>query len=172
MDTFDLARELEARAPDGAFSGEDIEQFIPVIQAIPKNGIYMEVGVDKGRSLWVARQLADPSVGIYGVDLRPDPKIEGTHFTRQDSVEFAKTWDKPIDVLFIDGDHSYEGCKKDIEAWFPHLVPNGVALFHDCDESSPGVMWATAEYYYKKGGTSYELLKRTDRNTSIAKIVI
>lgn len=34
-------------------------------------------------------------------------------------------------MVFIDGDHSYEGCKGDIEAWFPHLVPGGIMAVHD-----------------------------------------
>lgn len=34
-------------------------------------------------------------------------------------------------MVFIDGDHSYEGCKGDIEAWMPHLVPGGIMAVHD-----------------------------------------
>ncbi len=38
---------------------------------------------------------------------------------------------KPIDVLFIDGDHSYVGVKADWDNFIPHLSPFGVVLFHD-----------------------------------------
>src|SRR5690606_30258386 len=41
---------------------------------------------------------------------------------RMDSVEAAKQFDdKSLDFVFIDADHSYEGCKRDIEAWRPKL---------------------------------------------------
>lgn len=34
-------------------------------------------------------------------------------------------------MVFVDGDHTYEGCKGDIEAWFPHLAPGGIMAVHD-----------------------------------------
>lgn len=36
-----------------------------------------------------------------------------------------------LDVLFIDGDHSYEGVKKDFELWSPLVRAGGMVLFHD-----------------------------------------
>lgn len=37
-----------------------------------------------------------------------------------------------IDFLFIDGDHSYEGAKADVESWLPLLRSGGVLVMHDC----------------------------------------
>lgn len=37
-----------------------------------------------------------------------------------------------IDLLFIDADHSYEGCTRDLENWFPEVVPGGHVVLHDC----------------------------------------
>lgn len=37
----------------------------------------------------------------------------------------------PIRVLLIDADHSYNGVRGDFEAWFPHVAPNGLIIFHD-----------------------------------------
>lgn len=36
-----------------------------------------------------------------------------------------------VDLVFIDGDHSYEGCKRDIEAWLPNIRPGGYIAIHD-----------------------------------------
>lgn len=47
------------------------------------------------------------------------------------SVEVAKTFKDIIDFLFIDGDHSYEGVKADVDAWFPKLSENVIVIFHD-----------------------------------------
>lgn len=56
-------------------------------------------------------------------------------FSRQSSENGAQNWgkreDKRIRLLFIDGDHSYEECKKDISIWSPFLVPGGVIALHD-----------------------------------------
>jgi predicted O-methyltransferase YrrM len=44
--------------------------------------------------------------------------------------------DESIDVAFIDGDHSYEGCYADLVAVFPKLKPGATILAHDCYPSS------------------------------------
>ena len=36
-----------------------------------------------------------------------------------------------IDLLFIDCDHSYEGCREDLENWYPKVVPGGHIVLHD-----------------------------------------
>jgi predicted O-methyltransferase YrrM len=48
---------------------------------------------------------------------------------RSDNV--AEEFSKKIDMLFIDGDHSYEAVKADVAAWFPKLNVNALVLFHD-----------------------------------------
>lgn len=47
------------------------------------------------------------------------------------SYDVVKTWDLPIDMLFIDGDHNYEAVKQDYEDWFKHMKTGGIILFHD-----------------------------------------
>jgi predicted O-methyltransferase YrrM len=36
-----------------------------------------------------------------------------------------------LDFLFIDGDHSYEGVKKDFEMYSPLVRKGGIIAFHD-----------------------------------------
>lgn len=36
-----------------------------------------------------------------------------------------------VDCVLVDGDHSYEGCKGDIEAWVPNIKPGGILAIHD-----------------------------------------
>lgn len=50
---------------------------------------------------------------------------------RQYSSDAAKEWTRPIDLLFIDGDHSYEGVKRDWDAFAPHVREFGLVVFHD-----------------------------------------
>jgi predicted O-methyltransferase YrrM len=37
-----------------------------------------------------------------------------------------------IDLAFIDGDHSYEGCLKDLQMVHPRMKKNSTILIHDC----------------------------------------
>jgi predicted O-methyltransferase YrrM len=41
-----------------------------------------------------------------------------------------------LDLLFIDGDHSYEGVKKDFEMYSSLVREGGIIAFHDVHESS------------------------------------
>jgi hypothetical protein len=41
---------------------------------------------------------------------------------------------REICVLFIDGDHSYEGVMKDFERWSPMVVAGGLVAFHDTNQ--------------------------------------
>lgn len=60
------------------------------------------------------------------------------------SYQFAKTFLlRSVDMVFIDADHSYNGVKKDYEAWFEKIKIGGFFAFHDCVKPFP-------VYNYKK----------------------
>ena len=48
-----------------------------------------------------------------------------------DVVEQVRKIAPSLDLLFIDGDHSYEGVKADWEAYKDFLKPGSIVLFHD-----------------------------------------
>jgi glycosyltransferase involved in cell wall biosynthesis len=62
-----------------------------------------------------------------------------------DSVHVGATWQGPIRLLFIDGDHSYEATRADVETWSKHVVPGGIIAFHDV-EVWPGVTQMYREF--------------------------
>jgi hypothetical protein len=47
------------------------------------------------------------------------------------SLEIGRTFDVPIDFLFVDADHSYEAAKADWAAWFPKVRKGGYIALHD-----------------------------------------
>jgi len=47
------------------------------------------------------------------------------------SSDMAKGFDRKIDLLFIDGDHSYEACLLDWKSWSCFLSPGAIVAFHD-----------------------------------------
>ncbi|MCP3943387.1 MAG: class I SAM-dependent methyltransferase [Desulfobacteraceae bacterium] len=51
-----------------------------------------------------------------------------------DSLSAAKIFkNNSCDLIFIDGDHSYEAVKRDIDSWFPKLRKGGLLCGHDCE---------------------------------------
>lgn len=72
------------------------------------------------------------------------------------SHEMAERWrfpgmpQRPIGLLFVDGDHTKEGARRDIEAWAPHLAPGAVIAVDDYGHPDwPGVAEAVDELVTK-----------------------
>jgi predicted O-methyltransferase YrrM len=57
----------------------------------------------------------------------------------------------PLELLFVDGDHSYEGARADVDRWGEFIRPGGNLLLHDAVDSGlygnvyPGVSRVAAE---------------------------
>lgn len=64
-----------------------------------------------------------------------------------ESTDMAGMFNGNVDMVFIDADHTYEGCKADIEAWKPKC--RKFMCGHDYSESFPGVMQAVNEIFGK-----------------------
>jgi predicted O-methyltransferase YrrM len=134
---------------------------------VPKHGLALEVGSFKGKSACFIASGLDPSAHLACVDtwhndamtydapsdvmldfLRNASQYPGVIEThRGRSSEVAANWTRPIDFLFIDGDHSYEGCRMDVEAWLAFVKPGGWVAFHDSSEE--GVARAISEFFPK-----------------------
>jgi hypothetical protein len=55
------------------------------------------------------------------------------------------TGERRFCLVFIDGEHTYEACKADIEAWSPWMRPRGILCGHDYGLKFPGVPRAVDE---------------------------
>ena len=84
------------------------------------------------------------------IDGGPPPKVENHLYEFYDNVKKNKLDrviipirgnssytigihdDSSIDLAFVDGDHSYDGVTKDLEAILPKMKSKSVILCHDC----------------------------------------
>ena len=55
------------------------------------------------------------------------------------SQNVAQIWEKPVGLLFVDGDHRYEAVRKDVDCWLPHVVAGGAIIFDDAQNANAGV---------------------------------
>ncbi len=74
------------------------------------------------------------------------------------SAEIGATWNEPIRLLFIDGDHSVEGSTVDVNTWSKFIVPGGVMVFHDVD------VWPGVTQVYNA------LVSQNDRLQEVARV--
>lgn len=66
------------------------------------------------------------------------------HFADTASWNFAEAGHPTF--FFIDGSHTYEYCKNDSEKCFALCGGRGVFLWHDCDDTHPGVVKLISEW--------------------------
>jgi len=48
----------------------------------------------------------------------------------------ARSWTGPVDFLFVDGDHSWDGLRADWEGFSPHIEAGGIVCLHDSRSSA------------------------------------
>lgn len=75
-----------------------------------------------------------------------------------------------IDFLFVDGDHSYEGVKKDFEQYKPLVREGGIIAFHDIVSPRYGVLkfWNKIKHKY----VSKEIIAPTQEMRAYARTFI
>lgn len=58
-------------------------------------------------------------------------KLGNLHLLKGSSHDVAQTFDREIDLVFVDADHSYAGAKQDWDDWTPKLRRGGIIALHD-----------------------------------------
>jgi predicted O-methyltransferase YrrM len=140
------------------------EEFIELLKIFKekKPKYILEIGTANGGTLFNFCKIAPDDATIISVDLPEGPfgggypewKIpiyqafkkenQKLYLLRKDSHQ-KETLDEvlkilngnQLDFLFIDGDHSYEGVKKDFEMYSPLVRKGGIIAFHDIVEHIP-----------------------------------
>ena len=127
-------------------------------------GCIVEVGSYRGRStVALARGAAagnsppiyavephEPFVGVLGGEFGPEDRaaffrnMVRTGAYRQvrllniSSEVVAPGWRQPVALLWLDGDHAYEGVRRDFDAWEPHLLPGCDVVLDDANDPELG----------------------------------
>jgi predicted O-methyltransferase YrrM len=141
-----------------------------------RSGPFAEIGRFKGGSTLVFAAALRDGVELWSYDLHvalradmPGEQLDAelrdalTRFGLEHKVHLvvadSHTVDppsEPLELLFIDGDHSYDGAKADFERWQAFVRPGGHVLFHDAVDSGgygnvyPGVARLVGEI--ERGG--------------------
>jgi predicted O-methyltransferase YrrM len=100
-------------------------------RALKENGSGRLFAIDPHtRTDWNDQNSVD-TLEIMRANIRTLKLERQVEIIRDTSVNAAARWMLPIDMIFIDGDHSYEGVKRDWELFCPFVKQFGVVVFHD-----------------------------------------
>lgn len=72
---------------------------------------------------------------------------------RMSSADFFESFTGPCDWIYVDGDHSYEGCLYDLQQSYKLLKNKGGIIFGDDYTNKPGVRKAVDEFIKSTGLT-------------------
>lgn len=129
-----------------------------------RTGCIVEVGSFRGRS---ATALAlgsmagagvpvyaidphEPFVGVLGGRFGPADRkaffentlragvVEAIRLVNLSSEVVSPGWAHGISLLWLDGDHTYEGVSRDLRCWRPYLLPGAVVALHDSNDPKLG----------------------------------
>ena len=140
----------------GQINNEELFTLYSTALKLNDRAVIVEIGSYRGKSAialgLAAKQIAarvyciDPHeefIGVAGGVFGPvDLKEKIAHIYSFDlgdvifpvclsSFEVGKIWSKPIDLLWIDGDHSYKGVSTDFNLFSAHVKKDGIIIFHD-----------------------------------------
>lgn len=131
---------VEVGCAEGYFSADLLANGIETLYMVDNWGTLSQAGDAANNQAW-----HDKNYNAAMERIRP----YGTKaiILRGLSVEMAKKiHDNSLGLVYIDCDHSYEGVKADINAFFPKLVKGAVMAFHDFENQSYGVKQAVQEF--------------------------
>lgn len=140
------------RQIQGVFSTMDMAVLKEEIEKLKPGEVYVEVGVDEGRSARVAHEYADSGVYKLYIDIHNVDKHEVSigrgafmekegmvgigkkgFFIHGDADLFPPLFQGEVSLIFLDPHHDYESIKSATLAWEPKVKKGGVMLFHDID---------------------------------------
>jgi predicted O-methyltransferase YrrM len=112
------------------------EDFIIHLAKLIRPQIYVELGIYKGalfnRMLPYAEQLIGVDIAPETADyIQQSSKVKFINATSNDFASELKIKSIPINMLFIDANHSKESVLEDFYNFFPFIVPHGIILLHD-----------------------------------------
>jgi predicted O-methyltransferase YrrM len=121
----------------GLNSGLHYADFIVELARLTGCETYLELGIYSGTTLDKIRPYVKRAIGVDTQDIRTNKTGE---FFQGTTDAFFEKFHDPIDMVFIDADHSFESVKRDFEHSLELLTTRGIMIFHDVDPIEPWLM--------------------------------
>lgn len=143
---------------DVSFRLEDAEELSRGLDLLPPNPVGLTIGSHLGASDYFMCTYR-PDLTMYSLDCSPTPKwlfnLQGLKAIQLTGMSDTYEWDKPIDLLFVDGDHSCQWCRHDLTRFIPFVKDNGIIAGHDYDIETVSLVVDKLLLPYKKLAASH-----------------
>jgi predicted O-methyltransferase YrrM len=132
---------------------DEVKEMQRLTRLLRSDAVVINIGAGGGTSGLLFAEILGENGYLYTIDVQEKSspfgclegeravfkKAELDHLAEKhwfqihgDSKDIGASWEGPmVDLVFVDGDHSYEGCVGDILAWWPHLRVGGLMAVHD-----------------------------------------
>jgi glycosyltransferase involved in cell wall biosynthesis len=155
-----------ARVEVGSFRGKSA---VALCEGLPASGI-------NGEPMLYCVEPHRPFIGFYGGKFGPEDRgaffrvmLKTKAYRRvalinSSSEVLSPGWREPVGFLFLDGDHTYAGVKRDFESWRGHLLTGALVAFDDSTNVECGP-YQLIEELLAEG--AYEIVGRTGKITTL-----
>ena len=119
----------------GSFCGGSAAFLAEALKTKGMSGSVFCVDPFMGAPVWFPRGYMHSTYTEFSNNMEMLGLTEQIVPMRGDSASVASIWPAlPIDLVFIDGDHSLLGVVSDFEKWAPKVRPGGFVLIDDVDQ--------------------------------------
>lgn len=116
------------------------------------------------------------SVTDMYTELKTTFSIPDISFIKGTFNEVAKSWEKKIDILHIDGLHTFAAVKSDYDIWSTFCHEESIILFHDVEwySATVGVFFNSLNGYklIRTGSAGLGVLTRSENKYNIIKNIL
>lgn len=103
-----------------------------IAAALQRNGTGILYSIDPHAATeWNDGNTSDDTWSIVNNRLASLKLSKFVSMIRSYSFDAIQSWHLPIDLLLLDGSHSYQDVKKEFEGFLPFVSYGGLILFHD-----------------------------------------
>jgi cephalosporin hydroxylase len=178
----------------------EIDTLVDFIISQPPLEDFIEIGTHQGGTFYVLASLiggmkisidyCEGGFGGVGDNQSKErngklmAKFEGTHFIEGDSHKYETVeklkyllGNKKVSLLFIDGDHTEEGCLKDLMIYLQFVKQEGYIVFHDIKDTKfhqeqgcyvNKVWYKITEFIDEADGYAHEIVTGNGEDCSIS----
>ncbi len=147
--------------------GQHLEELLELYECLPRRvDRVLEIGTEHGGWLLMLASVLEASAEMCAVDQEHHPEFDVArdeieylghslfHIrgSSADAVRQVEAWlgGGPLDVLHLDGPHTYEGVRQGWNDYAPLVRPGGIVVIHDVEPTGPHAIFGAQQLFRER----------------------